>query len=177
MRSSSRGRKSCPFTTTARSVPNRFDPVVHMAQFIDVKGEPTRERQSLAFVMTKDHAPTGTIQLRPGPLRISLENRSGVAHIARHLDRRRKAASSSRNPASFPDRETSAEQSNLSRYLPHRYAGSRSAAQNHEPHFSFYRPQRLDRALRTRGRSCRLRFSARAFPSPKRRSSRPKAER
>ena len=54
-----------------------FDPVVHMAQFIDVKGEPTRERQSLAFVMTKDHAPTGTIQLRPGPLRISLENRSG----------------------------------------------------------------------------------------------------
>lgn len=54
-----------------------FDPVVHMAQFIDVKGEPTRERQSLAFVMTKDHAPTGTIQMRPGPLRISLENRSG----------------------------------------------------------------------------------------------------
>ncbi|HJX25082.1 MAG TPA: adenylate/guanylate cyclase domain-containing protein [Chthoniobacterales bacterium] len=54
-----------------------FDPVIHMAQFIDVKGEPTRERQSLAFIMTKDHAPTGTTQMRPGPLRISLENRSG----------------------------------------------------------------------------------------------------
>ncbi len=55
-----------------------FDPVVHMSQFIEVTGEPTRKPQSLAFVMTKDHAPTGTIQMRPGPLRISLENRSNV---------------------------------------------------------------------------------------------------
>lgn len=54
-----------------------FDPVAHMSQFIDVKGEPTREQQSLAFVMTKDHPPTGTVELRPGPLRILLENRSG----------------------------------------------------------------------------------------------------
>jgi len=53
-----------------------FDPVAHMSQFIDVKGEPTREQQSLAFVMTKDHAPTGTLEMRPGPLRIFLENRS-----------------------------------------------------------------------------------------------------
>src|SRR5437867_6031336 len=55
-----------------------FDPVVHMSQFIEVTGETTRKPQSLAFVMTKDHAPTGTIQMRPGPLRISLENRSNV---------------------------------------------------------------------------------------------------
>jgi class 3 adenylate cyclase len=55
-----------------------FDPVVHMSQFIEVKGEPTRERQSLAFVVTKNHAPTETIQMRPGPLQISLENRSNV---------------------------------------------------------------------------------------------------
>lgn len=55
-----------------------FDPVVHMSQFIDVKGEPTHERQSLSFVMTKDHAPTGTTQMHPGPLRISLENRSNL---------------------------------------------------------------------------------------------------
>jgi hypothetical protein len=53
-----------------------FDPVVHMSQFIDVKGEPTREQQSLSFVMTKDHAPPGTVEMRPGPLRIFLENRS-----------------------------------------------------------------------------------------------------
>jgi class 3 adenylate cyclase len=54
-----------------------FDPVAHMSQFIDVKGEPTREQQSLAFVMTKDHAPAATVEMRPGPLRILLENRSG----------------------------------------------------------------------------------------------------
>jgi class 3 adenylate cyclase len=55
-----------------------FDPVVHMSQFIEVRGEPTRKRQSLAFVMTKTPTPTGTIQMRPGPVRISLENRSNV---------------------------------------------------------------------------------------------------
>ena len=54
-----------------------FDPIVHMSQFIDVKGETTRERQSLPFVMTKVHAPTDTIEMRPGPLHIFLENRSG----------------------------------------------------------------------------------------------------
>jgi class 3 adenylate cyclase len=53
-----------------------FDPVVHMAQFIDVKGEPTHQRQNLSFVLTKEHAPTGTAEMRPGPLRLSLENRT-----------------------------------------------------------------------------------------------------
>ena len=55
-----------------------FDPVVHMSQFIEVKGDPTRKQQYLGFVITKKHAPSGTIQMRPGPLRISLENRSSV---------------------------------------------------------------------------------------------------
>jgi class 3 adenylate cyclase len=55
-----------------------FDPVVHMAQFIDVKGEPTRERQVLTAVLNKEHAPTGTSTLRPGPLRILFENRTDV---------------------------------------------------------------------------------------------------
>jgi class 3 adenylate cyclase len=55
-----------------------FDPVVHMAQFIEATGEPRRERQSLSFVITKEHAPTGTMQMRPGPLRISIENRTDV---------------------------------------------------------------------------------------------------
>jgi hypothetical protein len=52
-----------------------FDPVLHMSQHIEVTGEPTRESQSLSFVMTRDHAPSGTVQMRPGPLRITLENR------------------------------------------------------------------------------------------------------
>jgi class 3 adenylate cyclase len=53
-----------------------FDPVIHMAQFVDVKGEPTRERRNISFVMDKEHAPTGTMQLAPGPIRLALENRT-----------------------------------------------------------------------------------------------------
>src|SRR5215469_12677370 len=52
------------------------DPVTHGTQFLDVKGEPTRERQSVSVVFDKLRAPTGTLSLRPGPLRLSLENRT-----------------------------------------------------------------------------------------------------
>ena len=31
-----------------------FDPVVHMAQFIEVKGEPTRERQTLTAILERN---------------------------------------------------------------------------------------------------------------------------
>ena len=55
-----------------------FDPVTHTAQFIDVKGEPTRERQALSMVVSRAHAPTTTLPLRPGPLRLSLENRTDL---------------------------------------------------------------------------------------------------
>jgi len=54
-----------------------FEPVTHAAQFIEVKGEPTRERQNLSLVFTGLKAPTTTIEMRPGPLRLSLENRTG----------------------------------------------------------------------------------------------------
>ncbi len=53
-----------------------FDPVTHATQFIDVKGEPTRERQSLALSIDKVHPPNATVTLRPGPLRLSIENRA-----------------------------------------------------------------------------------------------------
>ncbi|HML08074.1 MAG TPA: adenylate/guanylate cyclase domain-containing protein [Xanthobacteraceae bacterium] len=53
-----------------------FDPVTHGTQFIDVKGEPTRERQTLAMVFNNVQAPVGTVAMRPGPLRLSLENRT-----------------------------------------------------------------------------------------------------
>jgi class 3 adenylate cyclase len=53
-----------------------FEPVTHTAQFIDVKGEPTRERQNLSVVFTGLKAPTTTIEMRPGPLRLTFENRS-----------------------------------------------------------------------------------------------------
>ena len=53
-----------------------LDPVTHATQFLDVKGEPTRERQSLSLVFDRIVAPTGTVELHPGPLRLSLENRT-----------------------------------------------------------------------------------------------------
>jgi class 3 adenylate cyclase len=53
-----------------------FEPVTHAAYFLDVKGEPTRERQSISIVYSDVRAPTGAVQLKPGPLRLALENRT-----------------------------------------------------------------------------------------------------
>lgn len=55
-----------------------FDPVTHATQFLDVKGEPTRERQSLTVVLNKVRTPTGTVEMRPGPLRLQIENRTDL---------------------------------------------------------------------------------------------------
>jgi class 3 adenylate cyclase len=55
-----------------------FEPVTHFAHFIDVKGEPTRERQNLTMIFNKGHSPTLTTELKPGPLRITMENKSDV---------------------------------------------------------------------------------------------------
>jgi class 3 adenylate cyclase len=55
-----------------------FEPVTHAAHFIDVQGEPTKERQQFAIMYNKVQAPTGTTTMRPGPLRLSLENQAGV---------------------------------------------------------------------------------------------------
>jgi class 3 adenylate cyclase len=55
-----------------------FEPVTHSAQFIDVQGEPTKERQQLSLIYNNAHAPVGTTTMRPGPLRLSLDNQAGV---------------------------------------------------------------------------------------------------
>jgi class 3 adenylate cyclase len=55
-----------------------FDPVTHAAQFLDVKGEPTRDRQNLTVVFNKVSAPSATLHMCPGPLRLALENRTDV---------------------------------------------------------------------------------------------------
>ncbi len=55
-----------------------FDPVTHTAQFLDVKGEPTKERQTLSIIFEKGRPHHPTIELRPGPLRISIENRTDL---------------------------------------------------------------------------------------------------
>lgn len=55
-----------------------FEPVTHAAQFLDVQGEPTTERQHLSLAYNGIHAPTGTTAMRPGPLRLSIENQAKV---------------------------------------------------------------------------------------------------
>ncbi len=58
-----------------------FEPVTHAAQFIDVKGEPTKERQSITMVFDRGHRHKETLTMRPGPLRIAIENRTEVRVI------------------------------------------------------------------------------------------------
>jgi class 3 adenylate cyclase len=53
-----------------------FDPVTHTAQFLDISGEEAGERQNLSVIFSKLQIPVDTIALRPGPLRLSLENRT-----------------------------------------------------------------------------------------------------
>src|ERR1700747_3479092 len=53
-----------------------FEPVTHWAQFFKVEGEPRRERQNLSVLFNKLGSQTQTIEIRPGPIRLSLENRS-----------------------------------------------------------------------------------------------------
>jgi len=55
-----------------------FEPVTHAAQFIDVQGEPTKERQSISLVFDRGHRHHETLELRPGPLRIAVENHTEV---------------------------------------------------------------------------------------------------
>ena len=52
------------------------DVVTHTVQFIDVKGEPTRERQGLSLLYDREHRHNQTLEMRPGPVRIAIENRT-----------------------------------------------------------------------------------------------------
>src|SRR5471032_2653 len=53
-----------------------FDQVTHAALFIDVKGEPTTQRRNISIVYNGVSVPTGTMEMQPGPVRVTFENRS-----------------------------------------------------------------------------------------------------
>ena len=53
-----------------------FDPVTHTARFLDVRGDKATERQNLSVIFNKVQVPVDTVALRPGPLRLALENRT-----------------------------------------------------------------------------------------------------
>src|SRR5208283_2954678 len=48
------------------------------AQSIDVKGEPVDVAQSLSIIYNREHAPTATLAMQPGPLHLALDNRTGA---------------------------------------------------------------------------------------------------
>jgi class 3 adenylate cyclase len=53
-----------------------FDPVTHTSIFLNVSGEETHERRTLSLVFSDEHAHSGTMDLKPGPVRIAFDNRS-----------------------------------------------------------------------------------------------------
>jgi class 3 adenylate cyclase len=69
-----------------------FDPVTHTAHSIEVAGEPTQSRQELSMVFSNTRASVGHTTMSPGPLRLSLDNRTkgrvlpGVFVVGGELD-------------------------------------------------------------------------------------------
>jgi class 3 adenylate cyclase len=55
-----------------------FEPVTHSAQFVPVSGAPVRERQALTVIFDRQHQHSGEVPMRPGPLRLTVENRTEV---------------------------------------------------------------------------------------------------
>src|SRR5438046_230891 len=55
---------------------NVLEPLTHAAQFLEVSGEETSERQNLSVIFNRLQVPVDTVTLRPGPLRLALDNRT-----------------------------------------------------------------------------------------------------
>src|ERR1700688_2556505 len=53
-----------------------LDRWTHRAQFLEGTGEEASERQNLSVTFNKVQAPVETVAVRPGPLRLALENRT-----------------------------------------------------------------------------------------------------
>jgi class 3 adenylate cyclase len=58
-----------------------FEPVTHSAHFFHVSGEATRDRQNFSVAYNDLQPPTGMSEMRPGPLRIAIENQTRVRVI------------------------------------------------------------------------------------------------
>jgi class 3 adenylate cyclase len=55
-----------------------FEPITHTAHFIDVQGEPSEEAQELKVAFSEGHTAVPTTIMHPGPLRLTLQNRTGT---------------------------------------------------------------------------------------------------
>jgi class 3 adenylate cyclase len=71
------GEKAAMSLTLPNGFVIAFDPVSHTSLFLEISGEEAHERRSLSVVFADSHAHHGTTALRPGPVRITFENKSG----------------------------------------------------------------------------------------------------
>jgi class 3 adenylate cyclase len=55
-----------------------FEPVTHAVQFLDIKGEPTKERRSLSIIYDRGYSSSEALVFQPGPLRLQMENHTDV---------------------------------------------------------------------------------------------------
>ena len=124
-----------------------FDPVTHTAQFLDVKGEPTRERQILSVIFDRDMPQYPPIEMRPGPLRIAMENRTDSRVLPTIFVADDPLHDFIEAPAAVPDGKATAVEPDLPRHLPDRHARCRPAVEDHQPDLPVHRSPRLDRAL------------------------------
>jgi class 3 adenylate cyclase len=53
-----------------------FEPVLHAAVFIEVSGEPTRDRREMTVIYNESGASASQVTLAPGPLRLTIENQT-----------------------------------------------------------------------------------------------------
>ena len=120
-------RRNCRCTLPADFV-IVFEPVTHVAHFIDVKGEPIEERQNLSLIFNKVHSPTVHHRDAARAVAAVARQQHRRARAAVGVDRRRCAARPARQAAAVPDRQAAFDQSDLPRHLSHRHARRRSRA-------------------------------------------------
>ncbi len=107
-----------------------FEPVTHTTIFLDVAGEETHERRNLSLVISDEHSHSGVVKLQPGPVRISVENRSdrrglpGVWLLNARCTRVRRAVGRSSPRAACSATRRSARSIATARSIPS--SGSRS---------------------------------------------------
>jgi hypothetical protein len=70
------GEKAAMSLTLSPGLAYVFDPVTHSSVFLEIAGEETHERRPVSLVFAQAHAHSGTLKHQPGPVRISLENKS-----------------------------------------------------------------------------------------------------
>ena len=124
-----------------------FEPVTHSAQFIDVQGEPTKERQQLSLIYNKVHAADRNHDHAARPVAAVARQSGRRARAADGLHRGRGAASSDRQAQAVPHRQADADQPDLPRRLQGRQSQYRPAAEDHLADLPVHRSQGLDRAL------------------------------